>query len=204
MPDSPPATRTLRCYRSHQLTNWFIVYLFYPNLFPSQINIISSKKANAPLTQICTRLNELQKARTIYFKEINSIRLALYGVNLQNSLPSGFKEETYDAIPLLHKSYSFTVVYPADLVNIYHALTVDSLRLSTSTPTSRLGIYPLLLISPSEYSCVLFHSPHFFVSMYYVYSVMLKSSSAVKYQFDYLQEPLSPLHLRLTLSTTNM
>ena len=81
MPESPPATRRPLIPLANRLV---YVYLFYPNLFPSgrSTSFPPKKVTVIPLTQIFIRLNELQNARTNYFKEINSIRLALYGVNL--------------------------------------------------------------------------------------------------------------------------
>ena len=58
MPDSPPAARRPLIPLANRLV---YVYTFSILILP---------------------LNELQNATTIYFKEINSIRLALYGVNL--------------------------------------------------------------------------------------------------------------------------
>ena len=83
MPESPPATRRPLIPLANRLV-YVYTLIFYPNLFPSgsSTSFPPKKVTVIPLTQIFIRLNELQNARTNYFKEINSIRLALYGVNL--------------------------------------------------------------------------------------------------------------------------
>ena len=82
MPGSPPATRRPLIPLANRLV---YVYTFSTLIYflPAAQHHFPPKKVTViPLTQIFIRSNELQNARTNYFKEINSIRLALYGVNL--------------------------------------------------------------------------------------------------------------------------
>ena len=126
------------------------------------------------------------RERTI-FKEINSIRLALYGVNLENSLRSSLKEETFDTIPLLYKLKLLVHCKLSSWFGKY--LSRPRGRFITLVPRRRLRVllYIHYYSSPVRgivvFYNLLFSILFFYVyictmvlDMYYVYSVMISNS----------------------------